>query len=79
MKCPWHRVEKKLLRSKEMTQDRGRHIKPINDHYCSHRHSPKPRKSIGALSCGGDLEACPLTKEQLRDDRKFEWNKNSAN
>ena len=72
--CSFYKVEKKFYESKEIREDRQVVGSEAVIPYCTHRHSPAPKRIVttvigGAnfLTCEGKLERCPLSHEQLQD------------
>ncbi len=74
-KCKYFKVETKPIRSKEMRADRQRPAPIVVEiPYCSHpNHSPFNLKTAKTTICGprlqceGDLDNCPLTKDEFND------------
>ena len=74
--CDFYQVTTKTLESKEIRPDRQR-VSPqvVSMPWCQHpKHSPVDEtdatRTIGGgrlLRCGGQLDQCPLSKEQYRD------------
>lgn len=73
--CPFYRVERKTLESKEIRADRQRDVQILKMPWCAHpNHSPVDRfaatKTIGGgsrLKCDGDRAKCPLTSDEFND------------
>lgn len=72
--CPFYRVDRKELRSREIRADRMQDVQIVRIPWCGHpKHTPVTRQDTrvlgGArlLQCGGDLGRCPLTDEQFED------------
>ena len=72
--CEFYRVERKVLRSKEIRADRQGRDQVMKTPWCDHpNHSPVSKKDTrvlgggNLLKCGGDCANCPLTPEQFTD------------
>ena len=67
-RCRFYREKRVSIPSNLTTGDRQRPPPSVGtEKWCEHKHSPRPRRAINPLTCGGDLNRCPLTPEQFAD------------
>jgi len=72
--CKFYHIDGRTVPSREVRKNGLAGLVDSGVPYCSHRHSPctleHSRKVVGAtrvLTCGGSLDKCPLTPEQLTE------------
>jgi hypothetical protein len=73
--CQFYREGRRVIESREGQPDRMKKMPQVlPEPYCLHKHSPQTQATarqllmpVSALKCGGMMERCTLSEEQLLD------------